>query len=40
MNNLTYDPADGIKFWEAVRKLSGFPDHESMPIQHINANAP
>jgi glycerol-1-phosphate dehydrogenase [NAD(P)+] len=35
MSNLTYDPADGIKFWEAVRKLSGFPAHENMPIQHM-----
>lgn len=35
MTNLPYDPADGIKFWEAIRKLPGFPANETMPIQHM-----
>ncbi len=35
MNNLPYDPADGVKFWEAIRKLPGFPAHETMPIKHM-----
>lgn len=35
MNKLPYDPADGAKFWEAIRKLPGFPAHETMPIQHM-----
>ena len=35
MTNLPYDPADGTKFWEAIRKLPGFPAHETMPIKHM-----
>ena len=35
MNKLPYDPADGAKFWEAIRKLPGFPVHEMMPIKHM-----
>jgi glycerol-1-phosphate dehydrogenase [NAD(P)+] len=35
MTNLPYDPADGINFWEAIRKLPGFPAHEIMPIKHM-----
>ena len=35
MNKLPYDPADGVKFWEAIRKLPGFPMHETMPIKHM-----
>jgi glycerol-1-phosphate dehydrogenase [NAD(P)+] len=35
MNKLPYDPADGVKFWETVRKLHGFPAHETMPIKHM-----
>ena len=35
MKNLPYDPADGVKFWDAIRKLPGFPAHESMPIKHM-----
>src|SRR5215207_8541101 len=33
MKNLAYDPADGVRFWEAIRQLPGFPAHETMPIQ-------
>jgi glycerol-1-phosphate dehydrogenase [NAD(P)+] len=35
MNKLPYDPADGAKFWEQIRKLPGFPAHETMPIKHM-----
>lgn len=35
MNKLTYDPADGVKFWEEIRTLPGFPLQETMPIQHM-----
>jgi glycerol-1-phosphate dehydrogenase [NAD(P)+] len=35
MKQLAYDPADGVRFWEAIRKLSGFPAHESMPIKEM-----
>jgi glycerol-1-phosphate dehydrogenase [NAD(P)+] len=35
MNKLPYDPADGAKFWEQIRKLPGFPVHETMPIKHM-----
>ncbi len=35
MNKLPYDPADGVKFWEEIRKLSGFPAHETMPIKYM-----
>lgn len=33
MTALLYDPADGEKFWEAIRKLPGFPGNETMPIR-------
>lgn len=35
MNMLPYDPADGEKFWEAIRKFPGFPMHETMPIKEM-----
>ncbi len=35
MNKLPYDPADGVKFWEEIRTLPGFPLQETMPIQHM-----
>jgi glycerol-1-phosphate dehydrogenase [NAD(P)+] len=35
MNKLPYDPADGIQFWEAIRKLDGFPAHETIPIKQM-----
>jgi len=35
MNQLTYDPADGTRFWDAIRRLPGFPAHESMPIKQM-----
>jgi glycerol-1-phosphate dehydrogenase [NAD(P)+] len=35
MHKLPYDPADGVKFWEAIRGLPGFPAQESMPIQRM-----
>lgn len=35
MNKLPYDPADGVKFWEEIRKLPGFPMQETMPIKHM-----
>ena len=35
MNTLPYDPADGVKFWEELRKLPGFPTDETMPIQEM-----
>jgi glycerol-1-phosphate dehydrogenase [NAD(P)+] len=35
MNKLPYDPADGVRFWEAIRKLPGFPTHERMPIKEM-----
>jgi glycerol-1-phosphate dehydrogenase [NAD(P)+] len=35
MKTLPYDPADGVKFWEAIRKLPGFPAQETMPIQEM-----
>jgi glycerol-1-phosphate dehydrogenase [NAD(P)+] len=35
MKKLSYDPADGMKFWEALRKLPGFPTYETMPITHM-----
>jgi glycerol-1-phosphate dehydrogenase [NAD(P)+] len=35
MKKLTYDPADGKHFWEAIRKLPGFPAHETMPIKEM-----
>ena len=35
MKTLPYDPADGVRFWEAIRKLPGFPVHEAMPIKEM-----
>jgi glycerol-1-phosphate dehydrogenase [NAD(P)+] len=35
MKKLTYDPADGISFWNAIRKLPGFPTQETMPIKEM-----
>ncbi|CAG0987137.1 glycerol-1-phosphate dehydrogenase [NAD(P)+] [Anaerolineales bacterium] len=35
MHQLPYDPADGVEFWEEIRKLPGFPAHETMPIKHM-----
>ena len=35
MSRLPYDPVDKEKFWEAIRKLPGFPKHETMPIKHM-----
>ncbi len=35
MNKLTYDPANGIDFWEAIHKLPGFPAQETMPIKKM-----
>jgi hypothetical protein len=35
MKKLIYDPADGKKFWDAIRKLPGFPAHETMPIKEM-----
>ena len=33
MKTLTYDPGDGVEFWEAIRKLPGYPVNEIMPIK-------
>jgi glycerol-1-phosphate dehydrogenase [NAD(P)+] len=35
MKNLPYDPADGVRFWEEIRQLPGFPAHETMPIREM-----
>ena len=35
MKTLSYDPANGADFWEAIRKLPGFPTQETMPIQEM-----
>jgi glycerol-1-phosphate dehydrogenase [NAD(P)+] len=35
MNKLPFDPADGVKFWDAIQKLPGFPANETMPIKHM-----
>jgi len=35
MKTLLYDPAQGVKFWEAIRKLPGFPLQETMPIKEM-----
>ena len=35
MNKLLYDPANGVEFWEAIRKLPGFPINETIPIKHM-----
>jgi len=33
MKTLAYDPGDGVEFWEAIRKLPGYPANEHMPIR-------
>jgi len=30
---LKYDPADGVDFWQDIRRLPGYPRGEEMPIQ-------
>ncbi|HLO15631.1 MAG TPA: iron-containing alcohol dehydrogenase [Anaerolineales bacterium] len=35
MDRLPYDPADGRNFWEAIRKLPGYPANEFMPIKEM-----
>lgn len=35
MKKLTYDPAEGKKFWGAIRSLPGFPMQETMPIKEM-----
>jgi glycerol-1-phosphate dehydrogenase [NAD(P)+] len=35
MKKLIYDPAGGKGFWEAIRKLPGFPVQETMPIKEM-----
>ncbi|HEX9839451.1 MAG TPA: iron-containing alcohol dehydrogenase [Anaerolineales bacterium] len=35
MNKLPYDPGDGTRFWEAIRKLPGFPAKEFMSIREM-----
>jgi glycerol-1-phosphate dehydrogenase [NAD(P)+] len=35
MNKLPYDPADGTRFWEAIRKLPRFPAKEFMSIKEM-----
>ena len=35
MKTLTYDPADGVNFWDAIHKLPGFPAQETMPIKEM-----
>src|SRR5690242_1402578 len=35
MKNVTYDPAEGRKFWDEIRKLPGFPMNETMPIREM-----
>jgi glycerol-1-phosphate dehydrogenase [NAD(P)+] len=35
MSKLPYDPADGRRFWEAIRKLPGFPEKEFMSIKEM-----
>jgi len=32
---LPYDPGDGLKFWEEIRKIPGYPQDEFMPIQQM-----
>jgi len=36
MKKLAYDPADGLHFWEAIRKLPGFPVEETTDAQTIH----
>lgn len=35
MKTLSYDPAEGKKFWDAIRTLPGFPADEIMPIKEM-----
>ena len=35
MTRLPYDPGTGAEFWEAIRKLPGFPAQETMPIKEM-----
>jgi glycerol-1-phosphate dehydrogenase [NAD(P)+] len=35
MKTLRYDPGDGVRFWEAIRQLPGFPVNETMPIREM-----
>jgi len=35
MKTLRYDPGDGVRFWEAIRQLPGFPANETMPIKEM-----
>jgi len=35
MIKLPYDPAEGIRFWEAIRNLPGFPADEFMAIKEM-----
>jgi hypothetical protein len=35
VKTLSYDPADGKKFWDAIRTLPGFPADETMPIKEM-----
>ncbi len=32
---LTYDPAEGQRFWDDIRRLPGYPRAETIPIQHM-----
>ena len=32
---LSYDPADGNRFWESISKLDGYPRDEIMPIKRM-----
>ena len=35
MTHLPYDPANGLRFWDAISKLDGYPRNEHMPIKHM-----
>jgi glycerol-1-phosphate dehydrogenase [NAD(P)+] len=35
VKTLSYDPAEGKKFWDAIRTLPGFPADETMPIKEM-----
>jgi len=35
MNKLSYDPANGVEFWDDIRTLPGFPVLEGTPIKHM-----
>ncbi len=32
---LTYDPGDGVAFWETISRIPGYPPGETMPIRHM-----